>query len=317
MNYHAFPTQHPDDASIKKQVALTVKERLFIKPPMGGMVSVKEVCNDGKDENLVFSAPAYYADHIHNLLYRRYALALLLHHDDVVPIKSYRFWVVLAQNYEYVDARWRALEMELGDMVGMDSMWRSDQFERYLVTEAIVRRHEPVYVNKYRRHRNPEMLNVSQASIEEVDWESYQTSIAEYPLWSGQVYGSVIPETMPALDVIGDLLAQANDWYNDNDRPLIHDPYTSYWAAAKWRFKDPFDPQVTDCDVDDDSAEDDERALVDEAPWNPALLARLNMGTKSKKRDRSGSGVPEIRSPPRKRPVLSRAQAMHDQSMEV
>ncbi|KAF9230949.1 hypothetical protein BU15DRAFT_82991 [Melanogaster broomeanus] len=289
------------------------------------MVLVNEVADDGK-EDLLFHAPAYYYKYLLHLIYRRYALATILHHDPQLPIKPYRRWVTLAQNYMYVTDLWNTIESRLQDSSTLpDSTWRCDVFDRYIVTEVIVRRHEPVYVNEYRCRRTDQMLNISQASVDDTGSNTRPTS-ANIPCGLVGHMAGKIPKAPPSLDTVRELFAQALIWYDDEDRPTIYDPYTMEWQRLKWAYKDPFDPQVDDTGLHnggmeggETSQEEGKATPVEELPVASTSTAMVSKtpaanpkGGKvptikrrehtTRKRNRSGSGTAAVQSPPRKRP---------------
>lgn len=169
MNYHNFPSHRPDEGAVIRRVATVVTQ--YIRPSQSikhGMVDFNTIDELGRPLSIVLTAPENYAGYITSLLYRRFALALLLHHNARLEIKPYKLWVVLAQNFLHVDALWVRCITKSDKSHALDQDSASNILDTYIITEAVVRRHEPVYVSEYRRVRTPEMPNTSQASLDDI-----------------------------------------------------------------------------------------------------------------------------------------------------
>lgn len=128
------------------------------------MPNVVVVDHFGQCISVLVRIPKRYVPFIRCLLYRRFALAKILHHNSELKIKPYSLWVTFAQNFLYVDRIWKVLLKEAAMVHRMHANWTSTTFEKYVVTEALVRRHEPVYVSQYRACRTNDMPNLSQAT---------------------------------------------------------------------------------------------------------------------------------------------------------
>ena len=124
----------------------------------GGRVQCDTVCH----------MPQVYARPLLGLLFRRYALAVVLHYEKELEIAPHNRWVVLAQNLLYLDLVWNRFEQECKAAPEMEPTWRSIDFNHFTATEIIVRCHEPVYVSRHRRNRSPVAKNISQVTVEEL-----------------------------------------------------------------------------------------------------------------------------------------------------
>ena len=164
MNYGAFASHRPDERYITKRCTAVIYE--IIRPKNSAserMTDVVNVDHFGRATSCLMKIPKRYSPFVLYLLYRRFALASILYRDSELKIKPYTLWVTLAQNFVYVDRVWKALLEEVNAVQSIQEHWTSLAFDKYIVTETLVRRHEPVYVSQYRACRTNDMPNLSQA----------------------------------------------------------------------------------------------------------------------------------------------------------
>ena len=174
MNYHAFPSQRPVEDALDVVIATALDERYTTRPTTTDMIAICRTTPGGIHTDTVCHLPRIYARPVLQLLFRRYALALLLHYNDELVIEPNLRWITFAQNFLYLDVVWNGLQDDCAKQssIGpakiskMGPSWRSTEFDRYIATEVVVGRHEPIYVNYYRRQRAPHLPNISQISIE-------------------------------------------------------------------------------------------------------------------------------------------------------
>lgn len=168
MNYSAFPSQRPDNTVLTESIKVALGERFTTRRTTTGMMDLCRSSPDGLTNDVVCHLPHIYAQPLLQLLYRRYALAVVLDRENQLDIKPYSRWLVLAQNLLYLDLVWNRLQDERASEDSVGPHWRSFDFDRFVATEVIVRRHEPVYVNAYRRQREEDMPNISQVTIDDL-----------------------------------------------------------------------------------------------------------------------------------------------------
>ena len=176
MNYHEFPTERPNEERVANSIAHVVDQHYRPSEQDNQDKNTLRLClvmPDGQRRSHILTIPRSYATYVLALLYRRFALALLLHHDQTFKIKPYKVWAVLAQNFIHVDNLWEKCIAASDNSKRIDAKTLSTILDRYIVTEAVVKRHEPVYVSEYRRRRTAQMPNVSQATLKDIS-ESMQ-----------------------------------------------------------------------------------------------------------------------------------------------
>ena len=132
------------------------------------MVDVVSVDAEGKDVSRSLTIPATHHKYVKGLLFRRFALALLVVNMRKCPIQSYRLEVVLCQNLKYTDDVWTGCMHASDDHRRIKFSAISGALDDYIATEALVHRHEPVYVSRYRQHRTPGRPNLSQVAVGDV-----------------------------------------------------------------------------------------------------------------------------------------------------
>ncbi|KIJ14543.1 hypothetical protein PAXINDRAFT_100034, partial [Paxillus involutus ATCC 200175] len=180
----------------------------------------------------------------------------------------YKSWVAVVQNFLYVDTVWEDLckEVQSVQREALVHGWRSRDFDLYLVTEGVVRRHEQLYVQRYRLARTPDKPNLNHFPVDNVDWMAYEKVAGG--LWSGvsSQYHLAQEQRTGPKDALA-LAKEAVRWYDDSDRPLMLDEYTHTWEGMGMVPKDPFDPNLTDCETGEEDSEnqgdeEDQEALL-------------------------------------------------------
>ena len=88
----------------------------------------------------------------------------MLHHHQTVVITVYRFWVTLAQNFLHVNHIWDRWLRE-SNKSNKINVWTIPMIlDKYIITEVLIRWHEPIYVSHYCNTCMPKMLNISQVT---------------------------------------------------------------------------------------------------------------------------------------------------------
>ncbi|KAN0091611.1 hypothetical protein V8E55_005177 [Tylopilus felleus] len=230
MNYHEFPTERPNEERVANSIAHVVDQHYRPSEQDNQDKNTLRLClvmPDGQRRSHILTIPRSYATYVLALLYRRFALALLLHHDQTFKIKPYKVWAVLAQNFIHVDNLWEKCIAASDNSKRIDAKTLSTILDRYIVTEAVVKRHEPVYVSEYRRRRTAQMPNVSQATLKDINWATYMDTLKKHQEWSGHNYRYIIPAKRPSRNIVEKILQEARIWYDDTNRPTI----CEYWSV--------------------------------------------------------------------------------------
>ncbi|KAL4068315.1 hypothetical protein V8B97DRAFT_890733 [Scleroderma yunnanense] len=241
MEYTRFPSRRPNEEITlnKANTILAEPYRVSHKPASGisrvdaDPISVERVSfkQDGGEtiKEVISGISPVYKNHLRRFLYHLSILALLLGLDNELQrVKPYVFWATLAQNFEYSHGIFLSFIDEIRRSTGVvsPSSGRSDTFERYLVTEYLVCRHEPVFVYRYRRLRKPSWPNISQAALDDIvnDVHRYARLLEmKYRCWSGVEYDYTFHPVKAKHDMefTGQLLVEAKEWYKDYNRPRI------------------------------------------------------------------------------------------------
>ncbi|KAH0826296.1 hypothetical protein J3R83DRAFT_5776 [Lanmaoa asiatica] len=253
MDYHLFPSYLPNHSVVAAVASKVVQE--WIRPFKANkrtLMDFRTVDAMSQPVTHVLTVPAQYALPIRQLVYRRFALAIMLHNARRLRIRPRRFWTTLAQNLLYVDDIWKrclAKSDQSSHEIGKQAL--SDILDAYIITEAVVGRHEPVYVSAYRMKRRPEDPNISQTPFEDFDLSDYRETLACHPELSGRTYGSLIPCVPVGLSIVKKMLAEASEWYDDKERRVIWDPYTETWCEMGLEPHDPFDPRIEETEEEE------------------------------------------------------------------
>ena len=171
MNYSLFPSKQPVEDVVATSINVALDEIYWTNVMTTGMVEVRLAGAGGIQSVTVCHMPQIYARPLLELLFRRYALAVVLYYEKELEIEPRNWWVVLAQNLLYLELVWNRLERECTAVPGMGPNWRSIDFNHFIATEVIVRRHEPVHVYLHRRKRSRNAQNIIQVAPEELsEW---------------------------------------------------------------------------------------------------------------------------------------------------
>lgn len=170
MEYSAFPANHLKEEKVLEEVAVvaTLMYRSFHVTPASAVVDIFLVDERGAKLSHILNIPKGYEWFVMSLLWRRFALAVLLQHGRDHAIRPRKFWVTLAQNFIHLNNLWRQCCDGADDARRIDIPTITSTLDRYIVTEALVGRHEPVYVSDYRRQRSAGMPNISVASAKDI-----------------------------------------------------------------------------------------------------------------------------------------------------
>jgi hypothetical protein len=105
MNYNAFPSQRPNEDALATTIAAALEQIYKTQRTTTGMVEVCRSSPDGISTDVVCRLPRPYAPPILQLLFRRYALSLVLHYAEELDIEPYIHWLALAQNLLYLTSQ--------------------------------------------------------------------------------------------------------------------------------------------------------------------------------------------------------------------
>ena len=75
---------------------------------------------------------------------------------------------MLAQNFLHVNSLWKECLAASDRSQTLDAKTISNILNKYLVTEMVVKRHEPVYLSQYRQRRTADKPNISHATWQEL-----------------------------------------------------------------------------------------------------------------------------------------------------
>ncbi|KAF9219913.1 hypothetical protein BS17DRAFT_769640 [Gyrodon lividus] len=313
MDYHTYPTQHPDDAIVTSNARATLGKHFGAGPAPDNMVSIHCLAPDDQILARVVMVPVHYITHILNLLFGRYVLALILVNGTNNIIKPYKWWACFAQNYLHLARIWEKLQHEITEELQVQQTWHLAIFDSFIMTEAMVMQHKLVYVN----------------------WSTHERRLARLKHFSGSIYGGRIPPSPPSHDMAKHMLVEASNWYDNGNRPMIMDAYLKYWVSAGWEPKDIFDPNVEDMkvvekeekkgkgegdnggedtvmreDKEDDNNKEKEEEEEEEKEEEKEEEQSASMGPTprvqgavTRKRDHSGSNIAAVCFPPSKKPV--------------
>ncbi|KIK73034.1 hypothetical protein PAXRUDRAFT_21303 [Paxillus rubicundulus Ve08.2h10] len=223
MDYSFFPSARPDEPAVMARVADVIEETLNVDiGALKNMAYVTRITREPRTSTEVMVVPLKYREYIKHLLFRRFALATILHHSPKLDIKPYKAWAVIAQNFSYVDKVWTTLQEEVRMVPLVGTTWRSAMLERYAVIEAVVKRHEPVFLSEYRRTRRSDDHHLNSTPVHAIDWDGFSQSFKKkHPLFSGGKHTLIIPLRPMKATIVPAMLIEALSWYDDKDRPLI------------------------------------------------------------------------------------------------
>ena len=169
MNYHEFPSEQPNEERVNVLAATAVVQYYRLgKVGAGRTVDIFTITRSGERGQTVLHIPRGYFQYVRTLLFRRFVLALLLHHHHTLDIRPYKVWAALAQNFLHVNTLWEKCLAESDRSRAIDTRTISTILDKYLVTEVIVGRHEPVYLSQYPQHRTAASPSISQTTVEEL-----------------------------------------------------------------------------------------------------------------------------------------------------
>jgi hypothetical protein len=132
----------------------------------GMMMPVSRTLSNGT--TATFLLPSFYQRYFKLLVYRLNAIALVLKFWDKLkasdPTMTDKSWITLAQHLVYFTNVLGCLDRSVGE-ANMDSNWRCPDFDRVLVGEILVHRHEPIFFYAYRASRKNSDPNLSTCSL--------------------------------------------------------------------------------------------------------------------------------------------------------
>ena len=169
MNYHEFPTERPSEEEVNGRAASAVVQYYrTAKAEKGQPVEIFTVTRGNQRSHTIVRVPSTFIPHLRPLLFRRFALALMLHHNPTLDIRPHATWITFAQNFLHVDSLWKECLAASDRSQTLDAKTISNILNKYLVTEMVVKRHEPVYLSQYRQRRTADKPNISHATWQEL-----------------------------------------------------------------------------------------------------------------------------------------------------
>lgn len=168
MEYSAFPSHRPNERKVQDMAASVASQVYRVSESTQNATSNIFLLDEHGSKTSVITIPIGYARYVLSLLWRRFALALLLHNDADLAIKPYKVWATLAQNLLHVHDIWQQCLDAADHFRRLDAPTIASKLDRYIVTEVLIRRHEPVYISKYRLQRTEDMPNISLASLADI-----------------------------------------------------------------------------------------------------------------------------------------------------
>ncbi|KAG9308766.1 hypothetical protein JVU11DRAFT_11558 [Chiua virens] len=170
MDYHHFPSHNFSASRLQETVTRILGSDVNIGDGGGsGLVLVSTVAADGECHD--FHIPSFYEKYFKLIVYRLHSLALVLKYWDELclsesdPTSMQQSRVTLSQHLIYFNGILKTVSqaVEKGDV---NSNWRCLDLDRFLVTELVVKRHEPIFVYAYRLSRKDGDPNISTCNLE-------------------------------------------------------------------------------------------------------------------------------------------------------
>ena len=171
MSYCAFPSEMPDLALITADLEDTVQKHLQMLPSEVAKNCIDIWVTDPTllETTTVATIPSSYHLYVDAFLYCCWVLVVVLFYTEELKVESYKSWVVLTQNYMVTNSLFQMCLKENNGkgMIRKESL--SAVLEQYIVTEVLMKWHEPVYISQYDQQCTTKMPNISQASLEDID----------------------------------------------------------------------------------------------------------------------------------------------------
>ena len=251
MNYHTFSCERPNEDILNVSINTTVEEYYKTQVMMAGMVSIYWATPDSIHSHTALQHPHIYTCPLLQLLFCRYALAVVLYHEKELQIEPYNQWLVLAQNFLYLDLVWNHLKYDCTNEQNIGPGWCSTDFSRYIATEVFVRCHELVYESLYCQQCMNRMLNISQVSIKTLgEWFvlhglPLRLLISNRLVW---VFGGLPASKLPSVNIAKGILKEAIELYVDMNHPVISESFALLifkldWWLLRWPIHNDVDKQ--------------------------------------------------------------------------
>ncbi|KIJ57816.1 hypothetical protein HYDPIDRAFT_171527 [Hydnomerulius pinastri MD-312] len=194
--------------------------------------------------------PEHYREHIRRFTWRLGVLSMILRFTKELELpKEKKFYETLKRTLVYMDNIANVLLSDAQEVAEEDRTvnWRCRTFDLYLVTECLVKRHEPEAVRKYRRSGE---VNINRVSPDDLDWNAYITG--GNAQWIGLV--SKYHLTVGRFSFKGASLqrAHARAWYAELD---VKDDRIDWYIPQTLRDQK-MGPPPDEC-LDDEDPEDE------------------------------------------------------------
>ncbi|KIJ57544.1 hypothetical protein HYDPIDRAFT_171643, partial [Hydnomerulius pinastri MD-312] len=135
--------------------------------------------------------PEHYREHILRFTWRLSTLSMILQFTKELELpKEKKFYETLKRTLVYMDNIANFLLSDAQAVAEEDRTvnWRCRTFDLYLVTECLVKRHEPEAVREYRRRGD---MNINRVSLDDLDWNAYITG--GNAQWIGLIWNYHLP----------------------------------------------------------------------------------------------------------------------------
>lgn len=162
-----FPPTPLDPETVTTSIDTILATDVDIGGSDGKLLPISRTSLDGS--KVTYLLPSFYERYFKLLVYRVKSLALLLKFsgefkssDSTIKDES---WITLAQHVVYFKNVLEFLDRSVGK-ADMDSNWRCPDFNRVLVRELIVHRHEPIFAYTYRASRTASDPNLNTCPLD-------------------------------------------------------------------------------------------------------------------------------------------------------
>lgn len=171
MDYQQFPLPRCSKSVVAKYLDEVLLGDIVVSASEGnsGILALSRMSSKGQwNKSYV---PSIYGKYLKLIIYRFYSLALVLDNWDEFTSTDHTIsqlsWMTLSQHLTYFKNIFGILS-RASEKSKVNSHWRCADFERFLVTELVVKRHEPIYVYAYRASRKDGEPNLTTCSFSEI-----------------------------------------------------------------------------------------------------------------------------------------------------
>lgn len=172
-----FPSDHLDHSTVMTYVNDLLAGDLTIGRSRGtnhGIIPIRQTIKGQRCDE--FYVSSFYRKYLEPCMFRLYSLAVVLKHwDNLKPVTDQamttKSWITLAQHFTYIKQVFLMLHFEALKPEGdsdVNKAWRCSNLDRFLVTELVVKRHEPIYLYAYRASRQDGDPNINTCPLDDL-----------------------------------------------------------------------------------------------------------------------------------------------------